>query len=51
MDIAALSMSLSQVQVAQQASKSIMKKAIDTDNLQIVDTTQMLESNTKIIEG
>ena len=50
MDIAALSMSLCQVQVAQQASISVMKMAMDTVEVQAVDTTQMLEANTRIME-
>lgn len=50
MDIAALSMSLCQVQVAQQASISVMKMAMDTVEVQAVDITQMLEANTRIME-
>ncbi|MBU5255691.1 YjfB family protein [Tissierella praeacuta] len=50
MDIAALSMNLSQMKVAQQASISVMKMAMDTAKVQSVDLTQMLEDNMKIIE-
>ncbi len=50
MDIAALSMNLSQMKVAQQASISVMKMAMDTVEVQAVDLTQMLEVNTKIME-
>lgn len=50
MDISALSMNLSQMKVAQQASISVMKMAMDTAKVQSVDLTQMLEDNMKIIE-
>ncbi|SDJ91385.1 YjfB family protein [Natronincola ferrireducens] len=50
MDIAALSMSLSQMKVAQQASISVMKMAMDTAKGQTIDLTQMLEANTKMME-
>ncbi|SNS48898.1 Putative motility protein [Anaerovirgula multivorans] len=50
MDIAALSMGLSQMKVAQQASISIMKMAMDTAKIQTADLTQMLEDSTKMME-
>ena len=50
MDIAALSMNISQMKVAQQASISVFKMAMDTSKVQAVDLTQMLEANTKIME-
>ncbi len=50
MDIAALSMNISQMKVAQQASISVLKMAMDTSKVQAVDLTQMLEANTKIME-
>ena len=50
MDIAALSMGLSQMKVAQQASMSVMKMAMDTAQGQTTDLTQMIETNTKIME-
>ncbi|TCU65816.1 putative motility protein YjfB-like [Tissierella praeacuta] len=50
MDISALSMNLSQMKVAQQASISVMKMAMDIAKVQSVDLTQMLEDNMKIIE-
>lgn len=50
MDVAALSMGLSQMKVAQQASISIMKMAMDTAKIQTADLTQMLEANTKMME-
>lgn len=50
MDIAALSMSLSQMKVAQEASMSVLKMAMDTAEVQVVDLTKMLEVNTKIME-
>lgn len=50
MDIAALSMNLSQIKTAEQASISVLKMAMDTANVQAVDLTQMLEVNTKMME-
>lgn len=50
MDIAALSMGLSQMKVAQQASVSVLKIAMDSMKGQSIDLTQMLEVNTKMIE-
>lgn len=50
MDIAALSMGLSQMKVAQQANISVMKMVIDTSEAQVVDLMQMLESSTKMME-
>lgn len=50
MDMAALSMNLSQMKIAQQASISVMKIAMDTAEVQAIDLTQMLEANSKIME-
>ena len=50
MDIAALSMGLSQMKVAQEASVSVLKMAMDSMKGQSVDLTQMLEVNTKMME-
>ncbi|MBW4827889.1 MAG: YjfB family protein [Clostridiaceae bacterium] len=50
MDIAGLSMGLSQMKVAQEASVSIMKMAMDTAKGQNVDLAKMLEVNTRIME-
>lgn len=50
MDIAALSMNLSQIKVFQQASISVLKMAMDTAKVQAIDLTKMLEANTKIME-
>ena len=50
MDIAALSIGLSQIKVSQQASISIMKMALDSAKVQAVDMAKMLETNTKIME-
>lgn len=44
MDIAALSMGMSQMQVAQQASVSVMKMAMDTGTEQMTDMMEMVES-------
>ena len=46
MDIAALSMGLSQMKVAQQASISVMKMAMDTAKAQASDLASLLESST-----
>lgn len=50
MDIAALSIGLSQMKVSQQASISIMKMAMDTAKSQAADMAKMLEVNTKMME-
>ncbi|WP_353093834.1 YjfB family protein [Tissierella praeacuta] len=50
MDIAALSMGLSQMKVAEEAGISVMKMAMDTSEVQAVKLTQMLDVNTKIME-
>ncbi len=50
MDIAALSMNLSQIKVAQQANISVLKMAMDTTKVQTVDLTHMLEATTKMME-
>ena len=46
MDIAALSMGLSQMKVSQEASISVMKMAMDTAKGQASDLASMLESST-----
>lgn len=50
MDIAALSMGLSQMKVAQQASISVMKMAMDAGQTQMNDMVQMVQENTKMME-
>ena len=50
MDIAALSMNISQMKVAQEASVSVLEMAIDSMKGQSVDLTQILEVNTKMME-
>lgn len=50
MDIAGLSMGLSQMKVAQEAGMSVMKMAMDSVEVQAVDLTQMLEVSTKMME-
>lgn len=50
MDIAALSMGLSQMKVAQQASISVMKMAMDSGQTQMNDMVQMVQENTKMME-
>ncbi|WP_041671344.1 YjfB family protein [Acetobacterium woodii] len=44
MDIAALSMGMSQMQVAQQASVSVMKMAMDTGSEQMTEMVKMVDS-------
>jgi hypothetical protein len=51
MDIAALSMGLSQMKVAQEASVSVLKMAMDTAKVQSVDVVQLIESSTKAMES
>ncbi len=50
MDIAAMSMELSQMKVAQQASISVMKIAMDAGKTQMNDMMKMMQVNTKIME-
>lgn len=50
MDIAALSMGLSQMKVTQQASILVMKMTMDSAKGQAVDMAKLLEENTNIIE-
>jgi hypothetical protein len=50
MDIAALSMGLSQMKAAEGASASVLKMAMDNMKGQSVDLAKMLEVNTKIME-
>ncbi|HHV96228.1 MAG TPA: putative motility protein [Clostridiaceae bacterium] len=50
MDIAALSMGLSQMKVAQQASISVMKMAMNTGQTQMNDLLKMMQVNTKVME-
>lgn len=45
MDIAALSMGLSQMQVAQEAGISVMKIAMDTATVQSNELTQLMEQS------
>ena len=44
MDIAALSMGMSQIQVAQQAGLSVMKMAMETGTEQMTDMMAMVEA-------
>ena len=48
MDIAALSMGMSQMQVAQQASLSVMKMAMETGTEQMTDMITMVETSTPV---
>ncbi|TCQ02721.1 YjfB family protein [Serpentinicella alkaliphila] len=50
MHIAALSMNLSQMKVAQQASISVMKMVMDAGQAQMNDMVQMVQENTKMME-
>lgn len=47
MDIAALSIGLSQMKVAQEVGVSVLKMAMDTSKIQVAE---MLEVNTKAME-
>lgn len=50
MDIAALSMSLSQMKISQQANISVMKMAMDTGKTQMNDMVKIVDQNIKMIE-
>lgn len=50
MDIAAISTMISQSQIKQQASFSVLKMAMDTGKMQMQDLTQMMEQSTKQME-
>lgn len=50
MDIAALSMSLSQIKAAQQASISVMKLAMDSAEGQSEDLAKLMASSAKTLE-
>ena len=50
MDIAALSMGLSQMKIQQEASISVMKMALDSAKAPVEDLAKMLEVNAKMIE-
>ena len=45
MDIAALSMGLSQMQLAQEVGVSVMKMAMETSEVQVADLTKMMEQS------
>ena len=49
-DIAALSMGLSQVKVAQQANISVIKMAMETSESQVADLLKVLELNRETME-
>lgn len=50
MNISALSTNLSQIKVAQESTISVLKMAMDTSKIQATDLTQLLQTNTKIME-
>lgn len=50
MDIAAMATTLSQAKVAQQASISVLKMAMDTGKIQMNDMVQMVQENTRLME-
>lgn len=50
MDIAGLSMVLSQSQIKQQASLSVMKLAMNKEQTQMNNMMKMLDTNTKTME-
>ena len=43
MDIAALSMGLSQMQLAQEVGVSVLKMAMETSEVQVADLTKIME--------
>lgn len=50
MDIAGLSMSLSQMKAAQQVSVSVMKLSMDTAKNHGSEMVQMIQNNTRMLE-
>jgi len=50
MDIAALSMGMSQAKIAQQTNISVLKMAMDMSKNQSADLTRMLQMSTGILE-
>jgi hypothetical protein len=50
MDIAAMSIILSQTKVQQEAGISVMKMAMDTSKIQNNELVQMIQDNTKLME-
>ena len=50
MDIAALSMGLSQMKLAQEVSTSVMKMAMETSSDQVVDLLQVMDGNVKAMQ-
>ena len=50
MDIAALSIGLGQMKLAQEVSISVMKMEMDTSQNGVTDLLQVLEENTKIMK-
>ena len=50
MDIAAMSMALSQMKLASEVSTSVMKMAMDSGQTKMNDMVQMVEDNTKMME-
>ena len=50
MDIAALSTAMSQMQVKQQASLSVMKMTMDAGTSQATDMIQMMQGNNQMLE-
>ena len=50
MDIAGLSMSLSQMKAAQQVSVSVMKLSMDTAKDHGSEMVQMIQANTRMLE-
>ena len=50
MDIAALSTGLSQMKIAQEASLSVMKMAMNTSKTQMNHMVEMMQDNAKMME-
>ena len=50
MDIAALSTGLSQMKIAQEASLSVMKMAMNTSKTQMNNMVEMMQDNAKMME-
>ena len=50
MDIAAMSMAMSQMKLSQEVGVAVMKKAMDSSEGQMADLMKMMEVNTRIME-
>ncbi len=50
MDIAAMSMAFSQMNLSQEVGTSVMKMAMDNSQVQVADLMRAMDANTKVME-